>query len=77
MLYDNDVELVEKAVCKGFRDQDSSNAWERIKKVLESVKQSAPPTNKQSIQFATVDDNIHCPCCDKWLNLTVSLTPSP
>ena len=34
MLYSNDIELVEKAVDKGFRDQDSSNAWSRIKKFI-------------------------------------------
>jgi DnaJ-class molecular chaperone len=34
MLYENDVALVEKAVMLGFRDQDSCNAWERIKKEL-------------------------------------------
>lgn len=31
----NDIALVEKAVTLGYRDQDSCNAWERIKKFIE------------------------------------------
>jgi adenosylmethionine-8-amino-7-oxononanoate aminotransferase len=34
MSIDQDIVLVEKAVVKGFRDQDSCNAWERIKTFL-------------------------------------------
>jgi uncharacterized paraquat-inducible protein A len=33
----NDVALVEKAVVSGFRDQDSCNAWERIKNKLSKL----------------------------------------
>jgi len=41
MLDNNDIKLVEKAVTKGFRDQDSSNAWERIKKELSGSGQNS------------------------------------
>jgi hypothetical protein len=39
MLYDNDIALVEKSVTLGFRDQDSCNAWERIKNELVELAQ--------------------------------------
>jgi len=31
----SDIELVDKAVYRGLRDQDSCGAWERIKHMLE------------------------------------------
>lgn len=46
MLYNGDVEAVEKAVELGFRDQDSSNAWRRIKKFVEVAQKT--PTNTGS-----------------------------
>lgn len=50
MLYKDDVALVEKAVTFGFRDQDSCNAWQRIKKFVEEAQKT--PTNKQSTPCA-------------------------
>ena len=47
MLYDNDIALVEKSVTLGFRDQDSCNAWERIKNELVELAQLSH--NKPSV----------------------------
>jgi hypothetical protein len=51
MLYDNDVVLVGKAVMLGHRDQDSCNAWDRIKKELAVLAQQS--TNSVSLKLPT------------------------
>lgn len=65
MLNNNDIKLVEKAVTKGYRDQDSSNAWERVKKALSgsgqnSAEKTQPEgeTNKLKAEIAKIADSI-------------------
>lgn len=42
---DYDMRMVQKAVHMGFRDQDSSNAWERIKHRLREAEKTEPCPN--------------------------------
>lgn len=56
MLYKDDVALVEKAVTLGFRDQDSCNAWERIKKFIEvhAAQSGEAPVQQLKAEIAEV-----------------------
>ena len=74
MLYENDIELVEKAVELGFRDQDSSNAWCRIKKFLEESCQL--PTTHVKTQNSTTRDGEILAIANRLLN-NVRNTGSP
>ena len=49
MLYKDDVALVEKAVTLGFRDQDSANAWDRIKNELKERAQLSRNTGSPKL----------------------------
>jgi len=59
MLYDGDIDLVEKAVMLGFRSQDSCNAWKRIKDI---IGKSTKPTAQQP-HGAAIAEQI-CPHCN-------------
>jgi uncharacterized paraquat-inducible protein A len=74
MLYDNDIALTEKAVTLGFRDQDSCNAWERIKKELSELAQLSHNTGSPKFCFNCKEGSVleqkmvdskyeYCPYC--------------
>jgi len=49
MINESDIELIEKAVVFGFRDQDSCGAWERAKKFM-----SAELAGKRGMEYGTI-----------------------
>jgi transposase len=56
MITQKQIELVDKAVEKGFRDQDSSNAWRQIKSYLSTIVQQSLPDSANATSKS-------CPYC--------------